>query len=303
MYNSIEEMGKTIQEKIDTANLISAQYTRMLTKHIYESRNIKEIHTRTFSKYRSLYEDRDIVIMGNGPTLRNYEPKKNCITIGVNRAVYYDKVKLDYLFVQDVLALHLFGQEIVNYDCKKFFSFWGGYPWAIPIKYKNIQNMEEYCQYHVRYIDYVGCDFYNYEGLSLPYDLCNSPLTDFGSVIFPAIQFALWTNPKRIYIVGCDCSKKKTEKETNYFTRGATEEEKQQALNINVHFYDNEVANDDFCQSEDLVEGWHKIKEFQQIYYPDIEMVSINPVFLKGLFKDEYTESYLNDHPEIPYSV
>ena len=34
-------------------------------------------------------------------------------------------------------------------------------------------------------------------------------------------------------------------------------------------------------------------------HYPDIEIISINPVGLKGMFKDVYTENYLNDHPEI----
>lgn len=33
--------------------------------------------------------------------------------------------------------------------------------------------------------------------------------------------------------------------------------------------------------------------------YPDMEIISVNPVGLKGLFRDVYTESYLNDHPEI----
>ena len=32
---------------------------------------------------------------------------------------------------------------------------------------------------------------------------------------------------------------------------------------------------------------------------PDIEIISINPVGLKGLFHDVYTEEYLIDHPEI----
>jgi hypothetical protein len=108
-------------------------------------------------------------------------------------------------------------------------------------------------------------------------DICNSPLSDFNSVIFPAVQFALWTYPKCIYIVGCDCSH-----------NGKYESN---------HFHDTE-EKEDFFPVVECVQGWKKIKEFQQTYYPDIEMISINPVFLKGLFKDEFTDSYLKDNPD-----
>ena len=36
-----------------------------------------------------------------------------------------------------------------------------------------------------------------------------------------------------------------------------------------------------------------------EIYYPSIDIISINPVGLKGVFKDMYTRSYLEQHPEI----
>ena len=32
------------------------------------------------------------------------------------------------------------------------------------------------------------------------------------------------------------------------------------------------------------------MKEFAETYYPDTEIISINPVGLKGVFKDEFTE-------------
>lgn len=37
-----------------------------------------------------------------------------------------------------------------------------------------------------------------------------------------------------------------------------------------------------------MVPGWQEIKQFSDRYYPDIEIISINPVGLKGLFKEEY---------------
>ena len=36
--------------------------------------------------------------------------------------------------------------------------------------------------------------------------------------------------------------------------------------------------------------AWKKLAEFAEANYPDIEIVSINPVGLKGVFQDQYTE-------------
>ena len=33
--------------------------------------------------------------------------------------------------------------------------------------------------------------------------------------------------------------------------------------------------------------------------YPKTEIISVNPVGLKGLFKDVYTQSYVDEHPEL----
>lgn len=50
--------------------------------------------------------------------------------------------------------------------------------------------------------------------------------------------------------------------------------------------------------SPKVYEGFGKIKDtaflkmFASKYYPDIKIYSINPVGLKGLFKDIYTDEY-----------
>ena len=48
-----------------------------------------------------------------------------------------------------------------------------------------------------------------------------------------------------------------------------------------------------------MLTGYKKLKKFIDIYYPDIEIISVNPVGLKGLFKDVYTQSYVDEHPEL----
>ena len=92
------------------------------------------------------------------------------------------------------------------------------------------------------------------------------PLPDFTSVVFSAVGYALWTTPKKIYIVGADCS-----------------EGHASSLKIN---YSSNLSR--------LIEYWKELKNFASWYYPDIEIISVNPVGLKGLFKDVYTENYIN---------
>lgn len=50
-------------------------------------------------------------------------------------------------------------------------------------------------------------------------------------------------------------------------------------------YCDGSVRDNSFVS---LVDAWKEAKEFSQIYYPDVEVCSINPVGLKGIFKDLY---------------
>ena len=43
-------------------------------------------------------------------------------------------------------------------------------------------------------------------------------------------------------------------------------------------------------------ENNESVKEFAEQYYPETEIISVNPVGLKGLFRDEYTEEFLKEN-------
>lgn len=93
----------------------------------------------------------------------------------------------------------------------------------------------------------------------ISYDISSHPLVDYQSVVFPALQFALWTNPKTIYLVGCDC------------TSG-------------VGHFDSEKPN--WLDLETVFAGYDDIKSFARKWYPDTRIVSVNPVGLKGKFEE-----------------
>ena len=50
---------------------------------------------------------------------------------------------------------------------------------------------------------------------------------------------------------------------------------------------------------DQMMAGYHQFKEYARIYYPDVYIISVNPVGLRGLFEDVYTKDFLDAHPEI----
>lgn len=217
-------------------------------------------------KYKDIYVGKDIFILACGSTLNYFNVvKDNSVYIGVNRAYKQKNIKLDYLFVQDQFPEGM--RELDNYignNCKKFYGILSN---CHRIKFlhckripHNITNRQNVFMYYLESI--VSHNW--------PYDISLEPFGEFKSTVFSALQFALYTNPKHIYLVGCDCD-----------TYG--------------YFY----GDDKLHTYPHLIPQWYKAKEHIDEVYPKIEVISINPVNLKGLFKDVYTENYLKDHPEI----
>ena len=95
-----------------------------------------------------------------------------------------------------------------------------------------------------------------------------APLADFWSIVHPALHFSMYTHPKRIFLVGCDNSN------NGYIDPSL----KQIPMNTNI-----------------LKHGFELLKKHRDYYYPDIDIISVNPIGLKGLFTDVYTQSYIDD--------
>jgi hypothetical protein len=111
-------------------------------------------------------------------------------------------------------------------------------------------------------------------------DIDISPLGHGYSIAHEAMQFILFTNPKKIYLVGCDCT---LHKETHFIKSEG---------GVDIHM-ENELVNKPAgaYMTEKFLEGWDKIKQFAEIYYPETEIISINPVGLKSMFKNIYTRN------------
>ena len=218
---------------------------------------VAQTHYKSFNKYKNIYKDKDIVLFATGPSLNNYKKIENAIQIGVNKSFLNKNLNLDYLFIQDYDAVNSYLKELDNEKFKNIIKFFG----ILSFNYKRRKNI---IIPESLVLKYNANKYYLFPNppvkpLYFSPDIDTNWIQDCYSVIFSAMQFALFTNPKRIYLVGCDCSS---------------------------GYYDEK--NPKIKPNKKLVRFWGDIKKFAETYYPETEIISVNPVGLKGLFKDLY---------------
>lgn len=265
-----KSQGKTITKQVslleEKINKIENQckYIRQLLRISISSNQATLVHPETFGKYRGGFAGKDIVIVACGPTISFYTPQKDAVFIGINRAFKQSNISFDYLFAQDQF---LDGMEEINSyrtgDCKKFYGWLGT---------ERIKEVPGVSRISPREFQKAKASMYILEDLAQgnwAVNLSIEPIGDFQGTVFSALQFSCFTMPKRIFLVGCDCSAS--------------------------YFYNQE---DQTVFDYQLV-SWEKFKTFVSKYYPEIEIISINPDRLRGLFHDVYTKQYLDKHPEI----
>lgn len=218
---------------------------------------IHETHMASFSEFKGCHRGRTIAVVGTGPTLNYYSQVKGAPHIGVNTSFKRKQLKFDYYFLNHY-SLGVC-DELKNYSFVKFFGY--------------IDDVFPECAVEE---NRARRFFLSVPGRRLHTNIEYYPLAGgFYSVIFNALQFALYTRPKRILLVGCDCAA------IGYFNA------------------------DDPCRGDipAWLDGYRCFKEFITQHYPDTGVVSINPVGLRGMFHDVYTKNYLDDHPELDPTV
>ncbi|MCL2365868.1 MAG: hypothetical protein FWC75_02350 [Oscillospiraceae bacterium] len=247
----IEAKGNVIGSTIDNAQL------ELKLQH-----EVAAVNFSAFDEYKNIHSGKDVVIAASGPTLNRYKQINNAVHIGVNSVCSNPDISLDYYFSQDfgvkIPRQVKFESDIANLNCKKFFGLLASVPNGL------IEPPESLCAR-------IGATRYFFEvspSRHLYHDIRFRPLMDFYSVVFPALHFALFTNPKRIYLVGVDTS------------FGG--------------YYTNENASETVAEAQHILYnrmiGFRRVREFAKTWYPETEIISINPVNLNGLFNDMYTD-------------
>lgn len=224
------------------------------------------MHEKTFLPFKNKYCGREVAVIACGPSLNDYKPIPNVINIGVNRAFKDSRISFDHLFFYDPAPwTRAEIKELNKYNPDTCTKFYGITYEALHSSETDLKIVSESDAIEANALRFRSHRLIWMKGLEYvyPLDISTQPLADFGTVALLAFQFALWTNPKRIYLIGCDCSS-------------------------NGHFYGTGTKN----TLDPLVnDGYKYIKDFASLYYPDTEIVSINPVGLKGLFRDIYQTS------------
>nr|WP_325295671.1 hypothetical protein [uncultured Oscillibacter sp.] len=236
---------------------------------------IQDVHKASFAEFRGCHKNQSVALVGAGPSLNAYKQLEGIPHIGVNSAFLKPGIHLDYYFAQDYQSFRgkdgkpeeSWYNSLKNYQFVKFF---GTAEWTSDSRrvYQIPETLIE--ENHARRFtiqakrEFIHCDIEHY------------PLMGLGSIIFSAFHFALHTRPKRILLIGCDCS--------------------------SAGHYDGSIGMSGSAGSF-LVNSWKWVKDFTNRFYPGTEIISVNPVGLKGLFRDVYTEAYLKAHPEIDRSA
>lgn len=228
---------------------------------------IHETHKKSFAEFKNCHTNQNVVIVASGPSMKYYTQMKDVKHIGVNAAFKNENVNLDYYFTTDYESRNPWFEDLKNYDFVKFFGQYptGEYRDKFQVTEKMLleNNARRFFQGSPSEDIHINIEFY--------------PLMGFYSIAFQAIHFALYTNAKKIYLVGCDCTS------SGYFDGS-----QQKWINM---VEKNSIPKWRL--------GYEKVKEFTERFYPDTEIISINPIGLKGLFHDVYTEQFLQEHPEI----
>lgn len=236
---------------------------RRLREQVVLRPEIAAVNSAAFDRYRDAHQGRDVVVVAAGPTLAHYEPIEGAIHIGVNSVIADTRIPLDFGFAQD---FHKDGRTLQTAslfdtdrpDCRYFFG--------VLAHRQRYQLMEASHSLTAR----VGATRYFVDASpssTIEYDIRFNPLADFFTVAFPALHFALFTNPRRIYLAGCD---------TTYFgyANGATQDWTSDAIRVHL---------------TRRIDGYRRMRDFARRVYPETEIVSLNPVTLAGLFSDEFT--------------
>lgn len=257
LAENIAHFQVQLEEKIQNA-LFSEQYKARMVQAAALSNTIFSAHQKIFPKYKNCNTGKDVVLIAGGPSLNSYSPINGTVHIGINTACKIERITFDYLFTADYKIL---GEETIECFChakaKEKFVVWrycasNGIMYSTNFPESLIKKYELSCCYAE---EQHPPDIY-----SPHVDIASNPLTIYCSCASLAMQFIFYTNPKRIFLVGCDCT--------------------------NLGTWDGKERP---FPAEGHVAMWQYFKEFAQIYYPETEIISINPVGLKGMFRDVYS--------------
>lgn len=163
------------------------------------------LHERSFAEFKGAAAGRAVVVVARGDDGGGFVPVEGAVHIGVNDAFRLNSVSFDFMFVQDASRARSFLAELSAYrpdDCIKFY----GLKRELDETSDALVSESEALKARARRYRTIWWPQEEDTVLKerFPVDLRFGPLASFGSDVLPALQFALWMEPQRIYLVGSD---------------------------------------------------------------------------------------------------
>ena len=228
---------------------------------------VAAVHMKIFPQFKNCNTGKCVAVFGSGPTL-NFAPEiKDVVTIACNRTYeFFGDNDPDYIFVQDYPAVRIYLDNILEKRSKIFIG---------RITFKSLRkiNTPEHLRNKENIYKYFASSVKGYDQL-MP-ELESNVLANFGTIVNAAVHFALYTNPDIIYLIGCDTSN------SGYASKNAMQHK---------------------MNTSRIRSGYEKLKEFRDIHYPNVRIISINPIGLRGLFEDTYTTAFVHQSHDIDLS-
>jgi len=253
-------------------------------------KNITAVQNKhVFGEFKNAFAGKTVVLVAGGPTVADFIPIKNAIYMGVNNTLAgvselkkFEHIKFDFLFVSHRLSVVNFKQtkNKLHKNAVIFCSDVGLYTDLFPTaKLRGIDTRENFIHIDTkdrqRLLQDEKEQAKKIEKFS--FDITNAPPFASYTIATFAFQFSLFSGAKKIYLVGCDCYCK--EGYVHFYRCHKAEK----ISNNIAGMHSNYIFNN-------MILSWKFFKKVAEKYCPNTQIISVNPVGLKGLFhKDIYS--------------
>ena len=253
------------------------------------------VDRQKFLPFKGRHRGQSAVLFATGPSLAEFRwsmlPNKPDISVGVNTAIFRDDLDFDYYW-----CAHFYEKETEKYSTgprvyyDKIVSrssslqvFCGteavrltdsgevrkGHFWKH--FYPEQAEAMNAIQYDIVLATTASLE--RKERDQFAADLLSRPLYQ-QSIVFPPMQFLLYAGVTKVYLVGCDCGGD---------VKGGVETP---PLRFGTSYDQEPWEQDDVEHYEDMEDLWREFSKFRDKHYPAVEIISVNPLNLAGLFPE-----------------
>lgn len=220
-----------------------------------ELEEIKKVHSIIFPHFKDSNIGKTLVIIGNGATLECAPLFKGCKVISCNKNPSLFGHAAEYIFNSEYRDNH-FEDLLISNDTSDIFLD------CVSLNIKKHLYNHARLQRKKNTHYYFGQSVFN---VAPKGNISENPLSYFGDTACSALHFALYTKPKAIYLIGCD---------------------------IKGRYSKNSFQKYNASDAE-IIYGYEQLKRLRDREFSDTKIVCVNPVGLKGIFDELYSNKYI----------